>query len=120
MMKLDKKIWKSNEEWKDKTGKQEHQTYSQGDDKDGNDASSDSSYSDIEENGLDKNEFVDDTGKSITADQVCDSLATVLKKHQEKLNQDLEDMAQRGSFEEKGVFIPEEESIKEDDDMEIQ
>ena len=83
-------------------------------------SSSDPSYSDIEEDGLNKDEFVDDTGKSITADQVCDSLAMVLKKHQEKLNQDLEDMAQRGSFEEEGVFISEEESIKENDDMETE
>ena len=42
----------------------------------------------------------------------------MLKKHQEKLNQDFEDMAQKGSFEEEGVFISEEEIVEENDDME--
>ena len=42
----------------------------------------------------------------------------VLKKHQEKLNQDFEDRAQKGSFEEEGVFISEEEIVEENDDME--
>jgi len=42
----------------------------------------------------------------------------VLKKHQEKLNQDFEDMAQKGSFEEEGVLISEEEIVEENDDME--
>ena len=41
----------------------------------------------------------------------------MLKKHQEKLNQDLEDMAQKGLFEEEGVLISE-EIVEEDDDME--
>ena len=77
MMELDKEIFKLNEEWKDKTGKWEDQMHSQSNDEDGNDGSSDSSYSDIEQDGLDKDEFVDDTGKSITADQVCESLTAV-------------------------------------------
>ena len=34
------------------------------------------------------------------------------------LNQDLEDMAQKGSFEEEGVLISEEEIVEENDDME--
>ena len=55
-----------------------------------------------------------------SADQVRETLTAVLKKHQEKLNQDLEDMAQRGSFEEEGMFISEEESVEEDDDMETE
>ena len=103
---------RANRKWED-------QTHSQSNDEDGNDGSPDSSY-DIEEDGLDKDEFVDDTGKSITADQVCETLTAVLKKHQKKLNQDLEDMAQISSFEEEGVFISEEESIEEDDDMETE
>ena len=37
----------------------------------------------------------------------------------QQCNQDLEDMAQVGSFEE-GVFISEEESVEEDDDMETE
>ena len=120
MMELDKKIFKLNEEWKDKTEKWEDQTHFQSNDEDGNEASSDSSYSDIEEDGLDKDEFVDDTGKSITADQMCETLTAVLKKDQERLNQDLEDMAQRGWFEEEEVFISHEESVEEDDDMETE
>lgn len=120
MMELDKKILKLNEEWKDKTGKEEDQTYSQGNHEDGNDASSDSSYSDVEEDGLDEDEFVDDTGKSITADQVRETLAAVLKKHQEKLNQDLQDMAQKGSFEEEGVLLSEEEIVEQNDDEETE
>lgn len=111
---------KLNEEWKDKTGKEEDQTYSQGNHEDGNDASSDSSYSDVEEDGLDEDEFVDDTGKSITADQVRETLAAVLKKHQEKLNQDLQDMAQKGSFEEEGVLLSEEEIVEQNDDEETE
>ena len=52
---------RANRKWED-------QTHSQSNDEDGNDGSPDSSY-DIEEDGLDKDEFVDDTGKSITANQ---------------------------------------------------
>ena len=45
-----------------------------------------------------------------------ETLATVLKKHQEKLNQDLQDMAQKGSFEEEeGVLLSEEEIVEEND-----
>ena len=115
MMELDKKNLKLNEEWKEKTGKEEDQAYSQGIDKDTNDFSSDSSDFDVKEDGLDEDEYVDDAGKSITADQVRETLAAVLKKHQEKLNQDLQDMAQKGSFEEEGVLLSEEEIVEEND-----
>ena len=40
-----------------------------------------SSYFNIEKNGLDKDEFIDDTGKSITADQVHETLTATLKKY---------------------------------------
>ena len=115
MMELDKKNLKLNEEWKEKTGKEEDQAYSQGIDEDTNDSSSDSSDFDVKEDGLDEDEYVDDAGKSITADQVRETLAAVLKKHQEKLNQDLQDMAQKGSFEEEGVLLSEEEIVEEND-----
>ena len=115
MMELDKKNLKLNEEWKEKTGKEENQAYSQGIDEDTNDSSSDSSDFDVKEDGLDEDEYVDDAGKSITADQVRETLAAVLKKHQEKLNQDLQDMAQKGSFEEEGVLLSEEEIVEEND-----
>ena len=75
----------------------------------------DSSDFDVKEDRLDEDEYVDDAGKSITADQVHETLAAVLKKHQEKLNQDLQDMAQKGSFEEEGVLLSEEEIAEEND-----
>ena len=46
---------------------------------------------------------------------MCKTLATVLKKHQERLNQDLQDMAQKGSFEEEGILLSEEEVVEEND-----
>ena len=116
MMELDKKTMRLNEEWNGKRGKEEGQADSQATDEDTNDASSDSISSDVEEDGLDDDEFVDDTGKSITADQMRETLAAVLKRHQEKLNQDLQAMAQKGSFEEEGILLSEEEIVEENDE----
>jgi hypothetical protein len=65
---------------------------------------------------LDEDEFVDDAGNPITADQMHETLAAVLKKHQEKLNQDLQDMVQKGSFEEEGILLSEEEIVEENDE----
>ena len=61
---------------------------------------------------MDEDEFVDDTGKSITADKMHEALAAVLKRHQEKLNQDLQAMAQKGSFEEERILLFEEEIVE--------
>ena len=47
-------------------------------------------------------------------------MAAVLKKYQEKLNQDLQDMAQKGSFEEEGVLLSEEEIVEQNDDEETE
>jgi hypothetical protein len=115
MTELDKKIVRLNEEWKRESKKETNEVHSEDIDENSDISSSDSSYSDVEEDGLEKDEFVDQAGNSITASQMHQTLATVLKKHQEKLNQELEDMAQRGSFEEEGVFLSEEEDMEESD-----
>ena len=67
---------------------------------------------------MDEDEFVDDTGKSITANEMHETLAAVLKRHQEKLNQDLQAMAQKGSFEEERILLFEEEIVEENDEGE--
>ena len=67
---------------------------------------------------MNEDEFVDDAGKSITADQMHETLAAVLKRHEEKLNQDLHAMAQKGSFEEEGILLFEEAIVEENDEGE--
>ena len=47
-----------------------------------------------------------------------ESLAEVLKKHQERLDKDLEDMKQKGLFEEEGVLLSDEEDTEESNESE--
>ena len=97
---------------------EDEQPQSQAIDENSNDAYSNSSTFEVEEDGLEKEEFVDEDGNLITPDQVHDSLAEVLRKHQERLSKDLEDMKQKGSFEEEGVLLCDEEYTQESNESE--
>ena len=116
-MNLEKKSLQLNEEWQQRMGPDEDQGCSQAIDEDSNGASSDDSMFE-EEDGLDEDEFVDEDGKSITAEQVRESLTEVLKKRQERLNEDLQEMTKKGSFEEEGVSVSDEEDTEESSESE--
>jgi hypothetical protein len=49
---------------------------------------------------------------------VRESLTEILKNRQERLNQDLEEMTKKGSFEEEGVLVSNEEETEESSESE--